>query len=127
MIISIQNDVGITLVHEPKIEDDVVYISEDDMRKYFDSEMYTEEENGTVGGKEKVSAQKTNVFSRYSFYKIPYPSMKSKPQKRPLGFHSGRRHASVISWLMFSDRSARNHWAVLKVTVTVTSQFGMMK
>ena len=48
MIISIQNDVGITLVHEPKIEDDVVYISEDDMRKYFDSEMYTEEENGTV-------------------------------------------------------------------------------
>ena len=48
MIISIQDDVGITLVHNPIIQDNIVYISEDDMRKYFDNEMYTEEENGKI-------------------------------------------------------------------------------
>lgn len=46
MIISIHNDVGVTLAHEPIIEDEVVYFSEDDMKKYFDNELYYEEEDG---------------------------------------------------------------------------------
>lgn len=59
MIISIHDEVGITLAHEPIIEDDVVYISEEDMRKYFDNEMYIEEENGI---KRFVSVTQTRVM-----------------------------------------------------------------
>ena len=59
MIISIQDEVGISLANNPIIEDDVVYFSEEDMKNYFDSEMYIEEENGV---KRFVSVVQTRVM-----------------------------------------------------------------
>ena len=42
--VSIQNEANIELVHDVFVDDNgIVYLSEDDMKNYFDNEMYYEE------------------------------------------------------------------------------------
>ena len=45
----------------------------------------------------------------------------------PAGVKTRRASYNCTLLLEFFDRSVGNHWAVLNVTVTVTSQFGMVK
>lgn len=59
LVISIHDDVGVTLAHDPIIEDEVVYFSEEDIKKYFDDELYYEDEDGL---RRYISALETRVL-----------------------------------------------------------------
>ncbi len=46
LVVCIHNEVGVSLAHKPIIEDNIVYLSEEDIKKYFDDELYYEDEAG---------------------------------------------------------------------------------